>query len=274
MNITSKTQVLAVVGNPVRHSLSPKLHNYLSHKLELDYVYTAFEPDSFDDVSKAIKTLGIKGINVTAPFKYKAYECVDELDEEARLCGSVNTIVNTGGVLKGYSTDGEGLYMSMKLNNIDVEGRTVLLLGAGGAAKPVCVMLKRRGAKAVIIKNRTESKSVSLCDDLNKSMNTDIFSVYKDQKKWDIIINTTSVGLGTDENPLTDNTFYKCAQVAVDLIYHPAKTSFLSLAEENGLKILNGAGMLVFQGVLAYEYFTGVKVPENIYEEVLELIYE
>lgn len=274
MNISAKTNVLAVVGNPIRHSLSPKIHNFLSEKLGLDYVYTAFEPETMDGVTQALRTLGIRGINVTAPFKYKALELVDEVCEDAKIGGSVNTIVNKNGVLVGHSTDGEGLFLSMKRAGIEIENKKILVLGAGGAAKPVCVMLKNKGAAAVTVKNRTVSRAEELCSDLNSQMKTDIFSSFKEKSVWDVIINTTSVGMGTDETPLPEYDFFDGAAAAVDLIYYPAKTKFLETAESRGLKTLNGLGMLVFQGVIAYEYFTDTKVPETLYEEVLSLVYE
>ena len=274
MNISGKTKVLAVVGRPAHHSLSPKIHNFLSDKLGLDYVYTAFEPDSMKNAANAVKSLGIKGINITAPFKIDAMEAVDVLSENAALSGSVNTIVNDDGILTGYSTDGEGLYASMGRANIKINDKKILVLGAGGVAKPVCVMLKNKGAKDIIIKNRTESKAVEICNDLNKKMNTNIFRTFSVMENFDIIINTTSVGLGTDETPVEDAGLFDGAEAAVDLIYHPAKTRFLADAEENGLKILNGLGMLVFQAIIAFEHFTGVKVPDSLSEEVLNLINE
>ena len=274
MNISGNTKVLAVIGRPARHSLSPKIHNFLSEKLGMDYVYTAFEPDSMKHAADAIRSLGIKGVNVTAPFKVEAMEAVDVLSENAALSGSVNTIVNEDGVLTGYSTDGEGLYASMDRAGISIENKKILVLGAGGVAKPVCVMLKNKGANEVVIKNRTESKAIEICTDLNKKMNTDIFRTYSKSEKFDVIINTTSVGLGTMETPVEDTNLFESASAAVDLIYHPAKTKFLADAEEKGLKILNGLGMLVFQGVIAYEHFTGVKVPDSLSEEVLKLLNE
>ncbi len=274
MKISGYTNVLAVVGNPVRHSLSPKLHNFLSEKLGRDYVYTAFEPSSFDGVAQAIKTLGIRGVNVTAPFKYDALASVDVVSENARCSGSVNTIVNEGGTLVGYSTDGEGLYLSMKHAGISTIGKKVMVLGAGGAAKPICVMLKNRGADKVVIKNRTEKRAALLAEDLNRIVNTDIFSVYSGEKSFDLIINTTSVGMGTQECSLDDISLISGAEAVVDIIYYPKKTALLRAAESMGVKILNGIGMLAFQGIIAYEYFTGEKVSEEYYTEALNIIDE
>ena len=274
MNISAKTKVLAVIGKPARHSLSPKIHNFLSEQMGEDYVYAAFEPDSMEHAADAIRSLGIRGVNVTAPFKLDAMRFVDVLSENASVSGSVNTIVNDGGVLTGYSTDGEGLYVSMDRADISIENKKILVLGGGGVAKPVCVMLKNKGACEVVIKNRTESKAIEICSDLNKKMNTDIFRTYSKSESFDIIINTTSVGLGTMETPVEDTNLFDGASAAVDLIYHPAKTKFLADAEEKGLQILNGLGMLVYQGIIAYEHFTGVKVPETLSREVFKLINE
>ena len=274
MKISAKTRLLAVVGNPIRHSLSPKIHNYLCEKLELDYVYTAFESDSMLNVLSAMRNLNICGLNVTSPFKYDALKLVDVVSDSAKLAGSVNTIVNDNGILTGDSTDGEGLFLSMKKAGINITDKKILILGAGGAAKPICVMLKQKGACEITILNRTVEKARILAEDLNKNLKTEIFSQYHNKKKFDIIINTTSVGMGTNENPLPDASLLDGAEAAVDIIYHPKKTEFLKSCENKGLTILNGIGMLVYQGILAFELFTGTKVPESLYEEVLGYIDE
>ena len=274
MDITSKTSLLAVVGNPVRHSLSPEIHNFISQKLDLDYVYTAFEPDGIGNALKSVKSLGIRGINVTAPYKYDAYDMVDVLSDSAKEAGSVNTIVNDNGMLIGYSTDGDGLYYAMANEDISIDNKKVLLLGAGGAAEPICVMLYKRGAKKVTILNRTKEKAIKLSSGLNNRLDTDIFDVYDNDDKFEIIINTTSVGMGTDENSLADLSLLHHAQTAIDIIYFPRKTAFLKAAEQAGLKTMNGLGMLVSQAVLSYEHFTGTKVSKELYREVLKHVDE
>ncbi len=274
MEISAKTQLIGVVGNPVKHSLSPKIHNYLAERLNLDYVYTAFEPSSFQNIPDSLRLLGIRGVNVTAPFKTDAMNACDLLSNEAKLCESVNTIVNENGVLKGYSTDGEGLYRFFKYRNIDVLNKKILVLGAGGVSKAVCVMLKNHGVAGVYVLNRTEQKACALVDSLNDDMNTDIFSVYNNEDDYQIIINATSVGLGTDETPVSKLSMFNCAETAVDLIYYPRKTKFLYDAESMGLKVYNGIGMLVYQAVIAFEYFTGANVPDEICGEVMKLINE
>lgn len=274
MDITSSTSVLGVVGKPVKHSLSPKIHNYLSKKLGLDYVYVAFEPDDISSVLKAVKDLGIRGINITAPYKYDAYNLVDVKSDSAIASGSVNTVVNNNGVLTGYSTDGEGLHHAMATENICIENKNVILLGAGGAAEPVCVMLHKYGATKVSILNRTTEKAQKLADNLNARLNTDIFSVYKKGDVCEMIINTTSVGMGTDENCLSMPELLENAETAIDIIYHPRETAFLRMSHNAGLKTMNGLGMLVSQAVLAFEYFTGVKVSYELYQEVLNYINE
>lgn len=274
MNISGYTKLLAVVGKPVSHSLSPKLHNFLAEKLNLDYIYLAFEPENISDTFNAVKTLDIKGLNVTAPYKYDAFKNVDIVSETARLCESVNTVVNNNGVLTGYSTDGEGLYLAMKTSGIDIENKNILVLGAGGASKPICVMLKQKGAASVTIKNRTASKAYELSELLNSSMNTEMFWVYEKPGQFDIVINTTSVGMGSTDTPVDDETVFDFAEAAVDIIYHPKKTTFLKTAEKRGIKTINGIGMLAFQGIIAFELFTGVTVPENLYMEAIRLINE
>lgn len=274
MEITGKTGLLAVLGNPIKHSLSPKIHNFLSEKLGRDYVYVAFE---IPDVTKAldsVKSLGICGVNVTSPFKEQAAIYVDELNTEARAIGSVNTVVNKDGKLYGYSTDGEGLYRSLIYENVDVCGKNVLVVGAGGASKAVLAMLAENGAKSVNVMNRTAEKAEKLCGKFNGFFDSDIFSVYDDNKKFDIVINTTPVGMGSDECPVSDLSVLDWAEAAVDLIYYPRETEFLKRARQRGIKTVNGLGMLAFQGVLAYELFTGEKVPDKHWRKVLEIIDE
>ncbi len=274
MEITGSTGLLAVLGNPIKHSLSPKIHNYLSARLNKDYVYVALE---IPDVSRAIdgiRALGICGVNVTSPFKEKTVSGVDELDEEARAVGAVNTIVNRDGKLFGYSTDGEGLYRALLYENVDVVGKNVLVIGAGGASRAILAMLGRRGAGSVFVKNRTEAKAAELCGKFNEFYDCNVFRVYKSNEKFDIVINTTPVGMGTDDCPIDDESVFDWAEAAVDLIYYPKQTKFLRLADEKGIKTVNGIGMLAFQGILAYELFTGAEVPRRLWRRVLELIDE
>ena len=274
MEITGNTGLLAVLGNPIKHSLSPKIHNYLSDRLGRNYVYVAFEIPDVTKAIESVRTLGISGVNVTSPFKEKAAQCVDFTDDEARAVGSVNTIVNKDGKLYGYSTDGEGLYRALMYENINVERKNVLVIGAGGAARATLAMLGRRDAARIVIKNRTEVKAKQLCESFNKFYNCEKYFLYSEPEKFDIVINTTSVGMGSCDCPVDDEKIFDWAEAAVDLIYYPRQTEFLKIADEKGIKTVNGLGMLAFQGVLAYELFTGEEVPHKLWRKVLELIDE
>ncbi len=274
MKITSKTGLLAVLGNPIRHSMSPMIHNFLIKELNLDYVYIAIEPDNIHDALDAVRSLGMKGVNITAPFKTDALECVDVLDESVNFSGSVNTVVNNDGMLSGFSTDGEGLFRAIKDMDISLKNKNVLILGTGGASEAVCSMLYSKNVANVYVKNRTLSKQTSFILRLNKRFDTDIFKPFSPGDKADIVINATSVGMCTDESPISDYSCFDGAEACIDLIYNPRKTSFLKAAENAGLKTMNGIGMLVYQAILSFEHFTQVKVPDSLCKEVFKLFDE
>lgn len=271
MKITGKTKQLAVIGWPIEHSLSPRLHNLIAQKLGHDCVYTALpvKPEDIEAAVAGIRALGIRGINATAPHKYDALRLVDVVDPEAEKYGSVNTIVNRGGVLYGYSTDGEGLYRSMHRAGIEPRGKNVLVLGAGGAARPVCVMLASRGAENITVINRTQSRAEELSRFVAEKCGFEVKTQRRDSH-YNIVINCTSLGMehNSDACPTEDFSMLDSTSAAVDLIYAPPETVFLKRARERGAKTLNGLGMLIYQGIAAYEQFMDTEVPDNIYDEL------
>ena len=165
--INGETKQLAIIGNPVSHSFSPQMHNYISEKMGLNYVYTALkvEENGFDAAIEGIRNMGFAGVNITAPYKIRAYEKMDVLSERAKRFGSVNTCVNKNGVLHGYNTDAEGFYRSLIREGIEVKDRDVLFVGAGGVTRPVMMYFAEIGAKSISIVNRTEAKAQKLADD-------------------------------------------------------------------------------------------------------------
>lgn len=275
--VNAKTKVAAVIGWPIDHSLSPKLHNFIAEKMGHDLVYTALpvKPEDVAGAIEGVRTLGIIGINATAPHKFDALSLVDEVDEDAKMYGSVNTVVNRDGRLKGYSTDGPGLAMSMKRNGIEIAGKNVLIYGAGGVASPVCVMLASEGVGSITVINRTEARAVALKESVKAAcgFEINIAKEWKD-KKFDIIMNCTSMGMlhNIDECPLEDFSFVDENTTAIDLIYNPPKTKFLKKAEEKGAKTMNGLGMLVYQGIIAYEKFMDCVLPKDMGEQVIDML--
>ncbi|MDO4617889.1 MAG: shikimate dehydrogenase [Clostridia bacterium] len=269
--ITAKTKVFGIIGNPVEHSKSPVMHSEFANLTDEDLVYMAF-PVKEGDLKAAVdglRALGICGINVTAPYKNDVIEFLDEVSEDAKKANSVNTVVNENGKLKGYTTDAEGLYRSIAKEGFDVKDKDILIFGAGGVVKPILIEFIKRGAKSIAVLNRTKSKAEALKEEFE--IDTEIIKAH-----YDIVINTTSAGMHPQENvmPYEDISFVDKDTLCVDLIYNPEETLFLKAAKEMGARILNGRGMLICQGIIAYELFTGKKLPENAYEEALKVITE
>lgn len=258
-------RVYGVIGHPIAQSKSPLIHNDAFQTLNIDAVYLAFDVDP-DDLKRAVlgmRALKIAGFNVTVPHKIKIMEYLDEIDEEARMIGAVNTVVNKDGTLIGYNTDGRGYVESL----IEETGETladkhVLVIGAGGAARGIVTALLRRGIKKLTITNRTEEKALPLIE-IAASLQTAAEVIKrKDAEKrleeYDIIINTTSVGMSPDTNvsPLSLEAL-PLGKIVSDLIYNPLETKFLKEARLKGAKTVNGVGMFVNQAALAFEYWTG-----------------
>ncbi len=274
--INGETKQLAIIGNPVSHSFSPQMHNYISEKMGLNYVYTALkvEENGFVAAIEGIRSMGFAGVNITAPYKIRACEKMDVLSERAKRFGSVNTCVNKNGVLHGYNTDAEGFYRSLIREGIEVKDRDVLFVGAGGVTRPVMMYFAEIGAKSISIVNRTEAKAQKLADDTRALCGYGV-EVGITKKHYDVVINTTSVGMhpNIDKSPVYDMPYVDEHTAVADMIYNPEKTLFLKLAEEKGAKTVNGLGMLIYQGIVAYELFTGAELPDSIYDELIKNVF-
>ncbi len=271
-NIDAKTKLLAIIGNPVEHSFSPKMHNYISKKIGNNYVYTAFkvEEDNLKEALNGIRAMGICGVNVTAPHKKNVMKYLDEISDNARMLDSVNTIVNRDGKLIGYNTDSDGFYTSLISAGISVCNKNILIIGAGGVATPTVIRLIKESPSSITIVNRTQEKADIIADLVYRKTGYKIKTSI-DSFNFDIVINTTSAGMSPQENALpTDSIddiknldFISSETAVVDMIYNPDKTLFLQESEKRGAKILNGLGMLIYQGIFAYELFTGVKLDSS-----------
>ena len=261
MNITGKTIQLGVIGNPIEHSISPQLHNTMIEKMGLDYTYSAFRVCE-GEVMKALegmRALNIRGFNVTIPHKITACDLCDELDPFAKKMGACNTLVNTNGVIKGYNTDGPGFIRALEYKGVDVKGKKVALLGAGGAAAGVGMALADSGAVQISIVNRTKEKADALVKKINKYYP----SVAKAESSYldvDILVNTTSVGMNSDKSPVESLKGLNKNAVVCDIVYCPRETALLKMAKEEGYKTVGGIGMLINQAVIAFELFTLKKV--------------
>lgn len=258
MKIDYSTSLYGLIGDPVEKSLSPDIHNLSFSNNEINSVYLAFQVKS-EELQKAVegmKSIGVKGFNVTIPHKVDIIKYLDELDEEAEMLGAVNTVKNENGVLKGYNTDGRGFIELLKSNGVEVEGSKIIILGAGGASRGISMLLAKEGAAKINIVNRTEDKAVRLKEEISGHFSSvDITTGLKDDyTEYDLLINTTSVGMypNDDEVPFDIELLSDSAAVA-DIIYKPLRTKLLKEADSKGHKIVEGLGMLINQAILSEE---------------------
>lgn len=279
--ITGKTKIIGVIGSPIEHSMSPQLHNSISKQLGIDMVYVPFcvEENELQDAVRGLKALNVVGFNVTIPHKENIIKYLDEISQEAILMGAVNTVKKTDGKLCGYNTDASGFMKSFtNQTKTTVSGKKVAIIGAGGTARSLAVKIALEGACEISIVNRTLGKAENIANILNNNFTnfTQALLLYSSEgvtalSKADIIINTTPLGMypNIDFMPLSSDFTFSKQQIIFDVIYNPKKTKLLKLAEEQGCTIVNGLGMLIFQGILAYEIWTGLEVP-NIFANKIQ----
>ncbi|MFA4918917.1 MAG: shikimate dehydrogenase [Thermodesulfovibrionales bacterium] len=270
MNISGKTTITGIFGYPIEHTLSPAMQNAAFEATGLDYCYVPFlvHPDGLENAVKAIRSMNIKGINITVPHKEKVMQFLDEIREEALFIGAVNTIVNTDDRLIGFNTDGRGFMKSLNESGISVKDKDILIIGAGGAARAAGYYLCME-ARSLTLYGRTQSKVERLAGDLRKV--GDVVSTIdnlSDIKRFRMIINATPLGLKHDDPLPFDANILGKEQIVCDLIYK--NTRLLKEASEKGCSIVNGLGMLLWQGALAFELWTGKMPPINVMRSVLE----
>lgn len=274
----SHTVLYGVIGDPIRHSKSPIMLNRAFREKGINGAYAAFHvtPSQLEQAIAGVRGLGFRGLNVTIPHKIEVMAFLDEISEGARAIGAVNTIVNENGRLIGYNTDGIGYVRSLKEEiEPNLAGSTIIVLGAGGAARGILWALAQEKPAAILVANRTESKSVELAASFSPDYR--ITSIpWSDLREAcssaDIIINTTSVGMSPNVDALPiDVSWLKPRSIASDLIYNPLKTTFLQQAEQLGCRVHGGLGMFIYQGAYAFEYWTGEPAPvDAMREAVLE----
>ena len=282
MKVTGKSKVLGVIGDPISHSFSPELHNFISEYLNNDYIYSAYHvlPENLGKAIDGMRAMNIRGINVTSPHKIEVVKFLDKISEDARLLGSVNTVVNNNGILSGYNTDGDGFYMSLEYDGISVKDKDVLILGCGGVVKPIILRLIKEAPRSITLVNRTQEKADRLADEISKAMGFLIKTTVLD-KAYDIIINTTTAGMEHQLDILPWDSIEQLNGIeiinenssAVDLIYNPACTKFMRYAIDKGAKAINGLNMLICQGIIAYELFTETKLPDEMLDMVRKEVF-
>jgi shikimate dehydrogenase len=275
--IDSHTVLYGVFGDPIRHSRSPIMLNRAFQEAGINGVYVAFhvKPEELGDAVRGIRALGYRGVNVTIPHKVDVMNYLDEIDEGAMIVGAVNTIVNEEGKLKGFNTDGIGYVRSLKEETgIELKGKRVLLLGAGGAARGVAYALANEGVSCIYIANRTKERAVELATTI--SAFTETVGIGMDEldnvvDNVEFVLNTTSAGMhpNVDELPLPLHLL-RSHHLVSDLIYNPRITRFLREAEAVGARIHGGLGMFIYQGAYAFEYWTGTPAPVEAMRQVVE----
>jgi len=269
--LTGKTKTYCLIGHPVEHSFSPIMHNAAFKELGLDYVYVAYDvhPDNLEKAVNGFRSLDIKGINVTIPHKETIIKYLDEIDPIAEKMGAINTIKNENGYLKARNTDAGGAKKSLIDAGCEISGKNILVLGSGGVARALCYILSEEANK-IILTDLIKERAVKLASEIKKKMNTNIEGkkvsneiLKAEIKNTDILINATPIGMypKVDASPISKDLLHNGLFV-FDVIYNPLKTQIIKEAAEIGCRTLGGLDMLVNQGVLAFEWWTG-KTPNN-----------
>lgn len=265
------TMRLAVIGDPIAHSKSPFMHNAALVELGIEGEYVPVYVSS-EDLGRAItrmKELGFRGINVTIPHKVNVMNYIDRIDESAARIGAVNTIVNENGILTGYNTDGIGYVRSLKdETHVNLRGKSIMVLGAGGAARGIVYALAQEEPKNIVIVNRSEDKALQMVEEWKSIVNITALAMDKVQSlmpTMDVVINTTSIGMHPHvTQSVIDPEIIPAGIIVSDLIYNPLTTELLKKSQDRGCIIHGGLGMFVNQGAYALEYWTGMPAPIEI----------
>lgn len=270
MKLSARTKICLIIGDPVAHSLSPAMHNagYKALGIEDQFVYlgTKVKVQDVGLAVQAMRKMGIHGLTCTIPHKVEVMKFLDEIDPVAKKIGAVNTVLNKDGRLIGFNTDWLGAVTPLE-KITKLSGKKALVLGAGGAARAVVFGLLEKGANVTIF-NRTRKKAIDLAKEFN-CQETNL-SVESEIGNFDIIINTTSVGMKPldDQTPITVKYLTE-KQIIFDIVYDPFETKLLREAKKRGAKIIYGTEMLLHQGTAQFEIYTSRKAPEAVMRKIL-----
>ena len=282
-DIGGTTKICGLIGYPVGHTKSPAIHNLLAERTGFDLAYGAFPvPEgSLGDAVKGAFALGIFGMNVTVPYKQDVIPFLCDIDPLAKKIGSVNTLVRCESGYKGYNTDMPGLMRAFESDGVDIKGEDIVVLGAGGVARAVVMLLEESGAESVTIINRNGDRAEELAGSVNeicgrnfaRPLSIGDYGRLPEDRKF-IVIQATSVGMypDTEKAVIDDPAFYERVKVGYDLIFNPRTTRFMQLCEKAGARAYNGSKMLLFQGVIAFEYWTGINISDDLAKEVYEKV--
>jgi shikimate dehydrogenase len=273
MGIDAKTEIYGIIGWPVGHSLSPAMHNaaFAHFGLNAIYVPMPVAPDMIGRAMAGIRAMNIRGANVTVPHKIAVLDYLDGLSGVAAELAAVNVIANSGGTLTGSNTDTDGFRLSLEEAGVEVSGRRVAVIGAGGASRSVIRALQTAGAERIFLFNRTHEKAAAVAEGASKPPFAPVTAVKNsDSGARDIlggcaiIINATSLGLREGDPTPIDPEPLNSGHTLVDLIYRPPETAFLAAGKAKGARTVNGYGMLVFQALEAFKIWTGLVPPASV----------
>ncbi len=278
--ITGKTKVVGVIGDPVEHSHSPQMHNAAFEALNLDFVYVPFRVPrgKVRDAIEGLKSLGVVGINVTIPHKREVLELADQADVEARLIGAANTLTFRDGKVLADNTDGRGFIEALRVMGMgDLGGRKVLVLGAGGASRAICVALAKGGVSKITVANRTIERAEELAELISenfdevevKSIPLEGRHLAEEMASSDLLVNATSVGMKPDDPMLICPEWLHPGLTVYDVVYTPPETKLIMAAKERGLRCSGGIDMLVFQGAISFQIWTGIAPPVEVMKATL-----
>ena len=273
MNLSGKTVLYAVIGDPISHSLSPVMQNAAFEAMKMDCVFLAFKvaPAEVENALRGLRGLGIRGLNVTMPDKNAVIAHLDEVDETAKFLGSVNTILNEDGKLRGFSTDGAGAHRALEENGAILTEKKLVLLGAGGAARAIAFTLAKEVGELVLL-NRTPEKTAWLAEALNRRFRKKVTAgslspstIQENLRDADILINATSVGMHPHAmQSLVKSEWLKPSLTVMDIVYNPLETKLAKDAKAAGAKVISGLEMLIYQGATSFEIWTGKPAPVEV----------
>ena len=282
IEITGTTTLTGLLGSPVSHSISPSMHNEGFRMLNLDYVYLAFEieKEQLKTAVDGLRALNVRGFNLTMPLKNEICSLCDHLSPVAKITGSVNTVVNDHGILTGYTTDGIGFMRSVKESGFNIIGQKMTLLGAGGAATSILAQAAFDGVAEISIFNNHSASFTRMEKTIHLLQNCTSCQIHlydysnpailkREIDESMILVNATSVGMSPHEGEsiITDIHMFHPGLLVSDVIYHPAETLFLKLANKAGCPAFNGLSMLLYQGAEAFRLWTGKEMPVPAIQE-------
>lgn len=281
MKIGGSTKTTGLFGYPVKHTASPAFQNAAFEALGLDWVYLPFEvkPERLGSAVKAIRALGMPGVNITIPHKEMVIDHIDDITHDAEAIGAVNTIQNTDGILMGHNTDGKGFMRSLaEVEPSGVKGKTIFLMGSGGAGRAIAVQSAIEGAASICLCDKDEPRASALVRQIQiRFKYTPVKQIPFDDKeiadaagKADIFIDATPLGMHPNDPMSINPEWLTPGTLVADLVYNPSETPLLKAVKKRGCRTMNGLGMLLHQGTLSFEIWTGMKAPIEVMRKALE----